>query len=554
MRHLSIRSKIFLLSVVAILVVLGIGGFSVWQVNRLNAQLTKAISVHQNLLQAIDQARSAQVSFKIQVQEWKNVLLRGKDPASYQKYLAGFNREEKAVRQGFENLKKTVTALKVSDRVNVDETIAEFEKLGPIYRQALLAYDAGLPDPAAVVDRKVKGIDRKPTRMIDELVERIDNIATETAKKEEMAAEAIYQAVITGMTLFLLIAVAVLSLMAWLIMGWITTPVKHLAYTMTEIANSSDLSRRADINQRDEIGHMAQTFDAMIGKMQALVGRVADSTQLVHATAGNMSNTARSLRGSTNEQADFIASNAAAVEQLTVSIAMVADTAGDLLTKAQQSVSNATEGSRKMSELVSEIRRIESSVSDMANAVEDFVHSASAITTMTQEVREIADQTNLLALNAAIEAARAGEQGRGFAVVADEVRKLAEKAGNSALEIDSVAESIMQQTAQVRATIDSGQNSVKLSSELAGQVESTLEQARDSVEQSSKGVEDIAVSVNEQKQVSTQIAQNMEKISMSAEQASGVASHMDNSVDQLREAADELNRSISGFALSAALV
>jgi len=169
---------------------------------------------------------------------------------------------------------------------------------------------------------------------------------------------------------------------------------------------------------------------------------------------------------------------------------------------------------------------------------------------MTQEVREIADQTNLLALNAAIEAARAGEYGRGFAVVADEVRQLAEKSGSSATEIDSVANAIMQQTSLVRSAIQSGMNSIQVSSGLAGEVELTLARARDSVEQSSKGVEDIASSVKEQKVASTEIALNMERISVSAEEASSAARHMSDSADQLRDAASELSRSISGFRVS----
>ncbi|WKJ89251.1 methyl-accepting chemotaxis protein [Methylomonas montana] len=552
MKHLSIRSKLFLLASIALVTVLGVGGFSAWQASRLDSQLASAISTHQKLLETVNLARGAQVSFKIQVQEWKNVLLRGKEPASYDKYLAGFDKEEKAVMDGLNKLKGVIVALEVADRVKVDETIAEFQKLGPAYRLALQSYDRNQADPASVVDKLVKGIDRNPTQMIDALVAEIGKIAAETAEREQRAAEAIYDAVRMGLAAFLAVAMVALIILARIVIGSITKPVQHLEKTMTMIASSSDLTRRAALDHEDEIGNMAQAFDAMIGKMQVLVGQVANSAQMVNLTASDMADTAQVLHSTADEQSESVASNAVAVEQLTVSIATVADTADDVRTKSHQSVANTHEGSRKVAELVAEIRQIEARVSDMATAVEQFVRSASAITSMTKEVREIADQTNLLALNAAIEAARAGEQGRGFAVVADEVRKLAEKSGGSALEIDSVAKSIMQQTAQVRFAIDAGLTSIAVSSGLAGEVEQTLNQARDSVEQSSQGVEDIAWSVNAQKAASTEIAQHMERISVSAEETSGAARHMNESAGQLRDAAQELSRSIAGFRVSPA--
>jgi len=547
MNNLSIRTKLALLAICAVAALLLVGGFSVYQASRLNTQLNNALTKYGQLLAAVDEARSAQVSFKIQVQEWKNILLRGKDPESFNKYVSGFEKENKAVTATLLKLKETAQALGVVDRLNVDAVLAEFGKLAPAYLEALKAYDRNQPDPAAVVDKLVKGIDRAPTERIDKLVDGILKVAEEIAAGEVAAAQATYSAVLLGLGLFLAGAIAILGFLAWLIIRSITGPVALLERTMATIAATNDLTHRAAIDQKDEIGKMAGAFNSMIVKMHALVGQVAASVHTVNGTSAEVARTAEILNTTADEQSRSVASNAAAIEELTVAIATVADTADDVRQKSSESVANSQEGHRKVEELVEEIRRIGTTVGEIARTVEEFVSSTSAITGMTQEVRDIADQTNLLALNAAIEAARAGEQGRGFAVVADEVRKLAEKSASSAAEIDGVARSIIVQTDQVRSAVNGGLRSVEVSSGLAGAVEKTLQLARDSVEQAGKGVDEIAWSVNEQKTASTEIAKNMERISQSAEETSESARYMSDSAGQLRNASDTLATAIADF-------
>jgi methyl-accepting chemotaxis protein len=547
MKKLSIRVKLIVLAGLAVFTLLAVGGFSVWQASRLHAQLETSIATQSRLLGAVDGARSAQVAFKIQVQEWKNILLRGKDPENFDKYLAGFDAREKEVFERLAQLKALVDELPMADRLKVDETIAEFRKLGPAYREALKYYDRSEADPASVVDRRVKGLDRQPSALIDALVGEIRKAADETAAREEAAAQANYDAVRLWLSVFLGGAVLIMAALAWFVIASITRPVAQLKKVMTLIASSSDLTQRAADDGKDEIGTMATAFNAMIAGMQSLVAQVASSVQAVNSAAGSMAQTADGLSAAADEQSRSVAGDAASIEELTVAIAAVADTADEVRRQSLQSVANSSDGSRKVGELVSEIHRIEATVADIAKSVEDFVRSTSAITGMTREVREIADQTNLLALNAAIEAARAGEAGRGFAVVADEVRKLAEKSGRSALDIDEVARSIMQQTREVRAAIDAGLKSIEVSTGIAVEVERTLDQARQSVDNASRGVEEIASSVSEQKAASTEIARNTERIANSAEETSAASVRMSASASQLRDAAADLRQSIAGF-------
>lgn len=547
MNNITIKARLFLLTLCSFLLLILVGGFSFYQASRLNDRLVAVIDDSEKLLRAVDTARSAQVSFKTQVQEWKNILIRGKDPASFDRHVAGFNKQDKAVSEALGRLEALAREIGIADRLEVTKVTAVFAKLAPAYLDALKSYDRGELDPATTVDALVRGIDRAPTEQIDGLVERIEAIAAERATAEVQAAREIYAAVQTGLAVFIAAAVAILGFLAWMIIRSITRPVMQLERTMTEVARTNDLTQRARITNRDEIGEMATALDAMLAKMHSLVGQVAASVQSVNGTAGDVAKTAEILHDTAEEQSRAVASNAASVEELTVSIATVAETADDVHRQSLDSVANSTEGHRKVAQLVAEIRRIGSTVDGIALAVEDFVSSTSAITHMTGEVRDIADQTNLLALNAAIEAARAGEQGRGFAVVADEVRKLAEKSASSAAEIDGVARSIMERTTQVRTALEAGLKSVEVSSGLAGDVEVTLERARESVEHAGRGVDEIALSVREQKTASTEIAQNMERISHSSEETSGAARHMSESAGRLREETDRLANAIADF-------
>ena len=285
-----------------------------------------------------------------------------------------------------------------------------------------------------------------------------------------------------------------------------------------------DLTERLPTASGDELSQIASAVNDFVGEVQAILRNVLSSAGDVSVAAAQLSATARQVASSSASQSDSAASTAAAIEQMSVSVASIADTTSEVHSLSSNSLDDAVKGDKSISELQVELTKVQADVGAIASHVREFVGSTNSIAGMTQQIQEIADQTNLLALNAAIEAARAGEQGRGFAVVADEVRKLAERSARSAGEITAVTESLKGKSTLVDRSVDDGLGSLAASLEVLNSLAVVLANTTRSVQKTSSGVEDVTASVQEQKAASASIAQNVETIAQMAE-TNRAASH-----------------------------
>ena len=344
---------------------------------------------------------------------------------------------------------------------------------------------------------------------------------------------------------------AMLQIILFVVIGFfvkaILAPAKGMQLAMVAMQRDGDLTQRLHISSEDEIGQTASAFNSLAESLQASIRRVKASSSQVAAASVGLAAAADSVAHSSDKQSQSAAAAAAAVEEVTMSIASVAAAAAQVHHVSSTSLERTDKGRQSLGGLSSEMGQLETSMSMIETSVGEFLRDTRTITEMTRQVRDIADQTNLLALNAAIEAARAGEQGRGFAVVADEVRKLAEKSSQAATEIDTVTRTLEAQSQSVTGAIEKSGLALRGSQDLMQSVALVLSEAGEAVAQTNRGVDDISASAREQQTAGEGIAANVEEIAQMTERNGHAIQDVSDAAQRLKHLADELENSVSQF-------
>ncbi len=351
--------------------------------------------------------------------------------------------------------------------------------------------------------------------------------------------------------IFIAAALVSLPLLAFIylfIRRFVTQPLEKMTEGLRDIANGKgDLTRRLTVKSQDEIGEAEEVFNQMMDQFSGLVRQVGDSASHVFVAARRLSSSAGQVSSGSQRQTEQSSAAAAAVDSLVASIAAIAMSAESVHKLSRESLSRTGEGNASLEKLMNEVRAVEFAVKGIAESVNQFLNSTEAISAMTREVKDIAEQTNLLALNAAIEAARAGEQGRGFAVVADEVRKLAEKSAHSAQEIDAITQKLAQQSVAVKGSISDGLGHLASSRDSADSVQSVLSAASGTVAAVGRGLDDIAAATVQQQRVSQDVASNIEAIAAMARDNRESVDNTVHAAETLESLSDQLKTTVGRF-------
>lgn len=517
---MSVRTKLSLLVVIACVGLLCLGGGGLLALLHQQEKLEQALTTQAGFSRALVGVETAHARFKIQVQEWKNILLRGNDPVQFDKYRKAFEAEELNVQKALGEAGREFTALAI-DAAPVKALLASHATLGNNYRAALEAFDKADPLTGQKVDRSVKGMDRPASEGMDALVKKIEGLAVDKAALAIDQSTDDYRITRNLFLLAFLTAIALLTAFAVLIVRAI---LKQLggdpadAVAAVQRIAGGDVSSGHGILDNAREGIML-ALSQMRLKLQGLIHELYANAGRLQSSADKLNDRASKAAATAGRQAATAEEIAASCEELAVSIASAAENALLAKNKAADSGRQASDGAQAVQAASGALRSISEHVQQTAGQINALGMQSGEIGQIAQVIREIADQTNLLALNAAIEAARAGESGRGFAVVADEVRKLAERTTKSTIQITQVIEKIKAGTDDITLSIGNVVEQVSAAASRGEEAATTVTHIQQTTQEVVTVVGEVSQALAEQQVAASSIANHAAVI---AQQAEGV--------------------------------
>jgi methyl-accepting chemotaxis protein len=323
----------------------------------------------------------------------------------------------------------------------------------------------------------------------------------------------IRQRLVVGITIAITSLITSLALLAFLVSRIVMRPLRHMLNLTRELASGEgDLTQRLEVHDGDEFGLLARHFNQFISHIQTIMEDVNRSFSEVAASAQTALMTTGEAEQLTEQQRTKIEQTAAAVTEMSASASEVAESALRAAESTSQADRAATAGNQVVKDAVSHIDGLAREVVAAAELVQRLEGDSQGIGTVLDVIRSIARQTNLLALNAAIEAARAGEQGRGFAVVADEVRTLAKRTQDSTEEINGMIEHLQTGAREAAAAMESSREVAIASAKQATRISATLDEIRESVSRVSQYNTHIATAAEQQSQAAATIDQSLHSV------------------------------------------
>ncbi len=482
-------------------------------------QLNGALLAYENGVTAHhdNERRAAHLltQFKVQVQEWKNILLRGQDPKLLDRYWSEFEKNEADIRTRTRELQVALPADEPQAHALIDKFARAHTEMGAAYRRGLDTFKSSNFD-ARVGDRAVQGIDREAAATLEESVQLLSKSGQDMAEKARLASR---RAWVVSVATMLLVCAVILG--ASVVFSHRVVRALAQAVQVSQAVAHGDLTAVTAVSGNDEISDLLNALHRMQTGLGRVVAHMRESAAEVAHSAAEISDSGTDLSQRTEQAAASLEEAAASMEQLGASVMLNA------------------EHTRETSRLANEASRLAGGsgavAGDMVDTMKGISEASTKISEITSVIDGIAFQTNILALNAAVEAARAGEQGRGFAVVASEVRSLALRAAEAAREIKSL--------------ISTNAQRVQTGSELVEKAGESMASVVDAIERVSQTLGSISAANAEQSASVRQIGEAVTQIDQNTQRNAALVEESAAAAESLKRRAEDMLTEVEAFRL-----
>jgi methyl-accepting chemotaxis protein len=475
----------------------------------------------------VEAARQVQVMFKKQVQAWKDILLRGSDPESMEKYSKEFFALEKDVDRDASALQSLVSSS--ATRVRLGEFVDTHRQLGKKYRAGLENFRASKGKEFGAADKLVKGQDRAPTDLLDGVVKELQESYADSQARIAGSAVSARRSTITGLTIM-----AALALFAGTYLSRkITRPIQIVLGRAETIARGDLTGNEMAISSHDEVGGLTRAINQMQTSLHTMIDSIRNTAEQVASASQELSATSRQITANSEETTAQAQVVSEAGTQVNTNLHTLSSGAQEMSATIGEIAKNATEAARVGEQAVA--------AADAANrTVSKLGDSSVEIEKVIEVITSIAQQTNLLALNATIEAARAGEAGKGFAVVANEVKELAKQTAKATEEIKQKIGAIRENTGGAVTAI----GGIKGVIDKISQISTTIATA---VEEQSATTNEMARNVTEAAHGAGTISENIKGVADAAQNTSSNVGEAQQATEQLAQMANQLRDLVGQF-------
>lgn len=379
---------------------------------------------------------------------------------------------------------------------------------------------------------------------IDEMVEHVEIVANNSIQDTENSVSHTLQTVLVLFGIFILVVILVSIIFPKLLVS----PMREMITRINELAGGGgDLTKLVHVKSKDEIGELGESVNRFIESLRSLLVQIiglgnkfADQAKALD----KLSIRNKEVTDGAMEETDLLATS---ITEMSASVHEVASNANSAATQAQQANDESQSGQKVVESAKHVITTLSEEVQNSAKVIEKLKNDATSIDDVVNVIRGIAEQTNLLALNAAIEAARAGEQGRGFAVVADEVRALASRTQSSTEEIQEMIGALQSSADHAFTIMQQGKSRAETAVENSNAARTSLSNITNSIALMTDMNTQIAAAAEEQSMVSSEISENANKLSMFSKEAAELSEGVSDSTNALSKMAAELKNQLSSF-------